>query len=45
MIQRYITPTVGQYALRSIRTEHLNDLYTTLIATGGRHGLAGHAPQ
>lgn len=38
MIERYITPTVGQYALRSIRTEHLNDLYTTLIATGGRHG-------
>ena len=38
MIERYITPTVGRYALRSIRTEHLNDLYTALIATGGQHG-------
>ena len=38
MIERYIAPTVGQYALRSIRTEHLNDFYTALTATGGQHG-------
>ena len=43
MIERYIAPTVGQYALRSIRTEHLNDFYTALTAGGGQHGdgLAG----
>ncbi|MEO6126054.1 MAG: tyrosine-type recombinase/integrase [Ilumatobacteraceae bacterium] len=38
MIERYIAPTVGAYALRSIRTEHLNDLYTALTATGGHNG-------
>ncbi len=38
MIERYIAPTVGRYALRSIRTEHLNDFYTALAATGGQHG-------
>ena len=38
MIERYIAPTVGLYALRSIRTEHLNDFYTTLTASGGQHG-------
>lgn len=38
MIERYIVPTVGRYALRSIRTEHLNDFYTALTATGGQHG-------
>ena len=38
MIERYIAPTVGLYALRSIRTEHLNDFYTALTASGGRHG-------
>lgn len=38
MIERYIVPTVGEYALRSIRTEHLNDFYTALTATGGQHG-------
>ena len=38
MIERYIAPTVGQYALRSIRTEHLNDLYTALTSSGGQHG-------
>ena len=38
MIERYIAPAVGQYALRSIRTEHLNDLYTALTAGGGQHG-------
>jgi integrase len=42
IIERYIAPTVGQYALRSIRTEHLNDFYTALTASGGQHdtGLA-----
>ena len=38
MIERYIAPTVGQYALRSIRTEHLNDFYTFLTASGGHNG-------
>ncbi len=33
-IERYIVPTVGRYALRSIRTDHLNGYYTTLTATG-----------
>ena len=38
MIERYIVPTIGRYALRSIRTEHLNDFYTALSASGGQHG-------
>ena len=38
IIERYIVPTVGRYALRSIRTEHLNALYAALSASGGQHG-------
>ena len=38
MIERYIAPAVGMYALRSIRAEHLNDFYTALTASGGQHG-------
>ena len=38
MIERYIAPTIGRYALRSIRTEHLTDFYTALTANGGQHG-------
>ncbi len=40
IIDHYITPTVGNYRLRSIRTEHLDGLYANLSAGGGRDGLA-----
>ena len=42
MIDHYITPAVGQFRLRSLRTEHLDRLYTDLLAIGGsrRRGLA-----
>ena len=40
IIDPYITPTVGSYRLRSIRTEHLDDLYANLSAGGGRDGRA-----
>ena len=35
MIDHYITPAVGHLRLRSLRTEHLDRLYTELLATGG----------
>ncbi|MFN0089709.1 MAG: tyrosine-type recombinase/integrase [Acidimicrobiales bacterium] len=44
MIERYIIPTLGSFALRSIRTDHVDDLYAALLATGGQHG-AGLAPK
>ena len=40
IIDHYINPTVGSYRLRSIRTEHLDDLYANLSASGGRDGRA-----
>ena len=42
IIDHYITPAVGHLRLRSLRTEHLDRLYTELLATGGarRQGLA-----
>lgn len=42
MIDHYITPAVGHLRLRSLRTEHLDRLYTDLLATGGtrKQGLA-----
>ncbi len=40
----YITPTLGDYALRSIRTQHIDDLYTSLLEHGGRNG-DGLAPK
>jgi integrase len=38
IVAHYIAPTIGTYALRSIRAQHLNDLYTALVACGGRDG-------
>ncbi len=42
IIDHYIIPAVGHLRLRSMRTEHLDRLYTELLATGGsrRQGLA-----
>ena len=42
MIEHYIDPTLGNFALRSIRTEHIDRLYADLLSRGGRsgHGLA-----
>ncbi|MDH3683823.1 MAG: N-terminal phage integrase SAM-like domain-containing protein, partial [Acidimicrobiia bacterium] len=42
MIDHYITPPIGHLRLRSLRTEHLDRLYTDLLATGGARsqGLA-----
>jgi integrase len=42
MIEHYINPMLGDFALRSIRTEHVDHLYADLLSHGGRsgHGLA-----
>jgi hypothetical protein len=42
IIDHYITPTLGNYPLRSLRTRHIDDLYTRLLERGGRNcdGLA-----
>ena len=42
IIDHYITPAIGHLRLRSLRTEHLDRLYTDLLATGSarRQGLA-----
>ncbi len=42
MIDHYINPAIGHLRLRSLRTEHLDRLYTDLLATGGNRsqGLA-----
>ena len=44
IIDHYINPTLGDYALRSLRTQHLDDLYTSLLERGGRNG-DGLAPK
>lgn len=44
MIQRNIVHELGHYPLRSVRTDHLNDLYFKLGTTGGRNGT-GLAPK
>ena len=42
MIDRYICPALGSMPLRSVRSEHLDRLYSDLLATGGvrKTGLA-----
>jgi integrase len=44
IIDHYINPTLGDFALRSLRTHHIDDLYTSLLAGGGRNG-DGLAPK
>ncbi len=44
MIDHYITPAVGHLRLRSLRTEHLDRLYTDLLTIGGTRG-APASPQ
>lgn len=44
MIEHYINPTFGEVALRSIRTEHIDNLYASLLERGGRAGN-GLAPK
>ena len=44
MIDNYISPTIGDLPIRSLRAEHLNRLYTDLLATGKRNGT-GLAPK
>ena len=38
LVEHYINPTLGTFALRSLRTEHVDHLYTTLLERGGRSG-------
>jgi integrase len=38
IVHHYLIPRLGEVALRSLRTEHLDDLYEHLLARGGRHG-------
>ena len=38
MIDHYISPTIGDLPIRSLRAEHLNRLYTDLLTTGKRNG-------
>ncbi len=47
MIDRYIMPSLGRLPLRSVRTDHIDDLYFELAATGGRNqtGLAPKRPE
>ena len=44
IIDHYITTTLGDFALRSIRTQHIDQLYTSLLEHGGRNG-DGLAPK
>ena len=44
MIEHCINPTFGEVPLRSIRTEHIDNLYTSLLERGGRAGN-GLAPK
>jgi len=44
MIDNYISPTIGDLPIRSLRAEHLDRLYTDLLATGKRNGT-GLAPK
>ncbi len=44
MIDNYISPFIGVLPIRSLRAEHLNRLYTDLLATGKRNGT-GLAPK
>lgn len=43
-IERYIKPAIGDVPLRRLRADHLDSLYETLAATGGRDGK-GLAPK
>jgi integrase len=38
MIDNYINPRIGSIALRSLRVEHLDGLYHSLLTTGSRDG-------
>ena len=44
LIDNYISPTISDLPIRSLRAEHLNRLYTDLLATGKRNGT-GLAPK
>jgi integrase len=44
IIDHHINPSLGDFALRSLRTQHIDDLYTSLLASGGRNG-DGLAPK
>ncbi|MDZ4233804.1 MAG: hypothetical protein U1C73_08580, partial [Dietzia sp.] len=43
-VDRYINPAIGQIPLRSLRADHLEELYDRLASTGGRNGT-GLAPK
>ena len=43
-VERYISPAIGDVALRRLRTDHLDALYISLATTAGRHGT-GLAPK
>jgi integrase len=43
-VEHYINPAIGHIPLRRLREDHLDSLYETLAATGGRDG-AGLAPK
>jgi hypothetical protein len=44
MIDNYLSPAIGDLPIRSLRAEHLNRLYTDLLATGKLNGT-GLAPK
>lgn len=37
-VERYVNPAVGDIPLRRLRSHHLDGLYESLAATGGRTG-------
>jgi len=43
-VDRYINPAIGSITLRRLRADHLDGLYESLAATGGRTGT-GLAPK
>lgn len=43
-VERYVKPAVGEIPLRRLRSDHLDGLYESLAATGGRTG-DGLAPK
>ncbi len=43
-VEHYINPAIGHVPLRRLRADHLDGLYESLAATGGRDGT-GLAPK
>ena len=38
IVDRYVLPRLGAVSLRSLRADHLDDLYNHLLSSGSKHG-------